>query len=67
MASNLTEATASSSMEKRIQEELRRTGLLSEKDLKSAEFEALSGVDASQLEERYAQLAKTKSLLFRQE
>ena len=67
MASNVTEANASSSMEKQIQAELRMAGLQSEKDLVSAEFDALSGIDAAQLEQRYNQLSKMKHLLFRQE
>lgn len=35
--------------------------------MKKAEFESLSGIDSKQLEERYSQLGKIKSLLFRQE
>lgn len=46
MAANLTEATASSAMEKRIQEEMKKTGMTNEKALKQAEFDSLSGVDA---------------------
>ena len=65
MASNVTEANASSSMEKQIQAELRKARLQSEKDLVSAEFDALSGIDAAQLEPRYNQLSKMKHLLFR--
>ena len=67
MASNVTEANATSDMEKAIQAELRKAGLQSEKDLVSAEFNALSGIDAAQLEQRYKQLSKMKHLLFRQE
>ena len=47
MASNATEASATSDMEKKIQAELRKAGLQSEKDLVSAEFNALSGIDAA--------------------
>ena len=39
----------------------------SEKALKQSEFDLLSGIDASQLEQRYQNLAKVKTLLFRQE
>jgi U3 small nucleolar RNA-associated protein 14 len=38
-----------------------------EKALKTAEFDSLSGIDSAQLEQRYQQLAKVKTLLFRQE
>ena len=65
MASNLTEATAQSEMEKKIQQELKRSGMSSEQDLKKTEFESLSGIDSKQLEDRYNQLGKIKSLLFR--
>jgi hypothetical protein len=47
MASNVTEASATSTMEKQIQAELRKAGLQSEKDLVSAEFDALKGIDAA--------------------
>ena len=67
MAANLTEATASTDMEKQIQKQLKASGIQSEKDLKSAEFDSLKGVDSAQLEARYSQLSKMKSLLFRQE
>lgn len=67
MAANLTEATASSDMERKIQQKLKESGLQSEKDLQKSEFEQLKGVDSAQLEARYSQLQKMKSLLFRQE
>tara|TARA_B110000285_G_C15116645_1_gene614493 strand:+ start:844 stop:1017 length:174 start_codon:yes stop_codon:yes gene_type:complete len=35
--------------------------------MKTAEFDSLSGIDSAQLEQRYQQLAKVKTLLFRQE
>ena len=55
-------------MEQQIQAELKRQGLRSERDLKSKEAEALgSKLDAKQMEQRYRELAKLKSLLFKSE
>jgi len=47
MAANLTESTASSEMEKKIQQKLRASGLSSEKDFQKSEFDSLKGVDSA--------------------
>lgn len=67
MASNLTEATATSEMERKIQQHLKETGMSSEKALRKAEMDSLKGVDAEELERRFSTLSKAKQLLFRQE
>ena len=46
---------------------MKRQGLNSEKDMKTKEMDALGNVDASQLKERFQELSKLKSLLFRSE
>ena len=55
-------------MERRIIEQLKASGMNSEAALKTAEFDSLKGsIDAKELEQRYSQLSKMKSLMFRQE
>ena len=54
-------------MEQQIQAELKKQGLYSESDLKQHELAAASNVDPATLKQRYEEIAKMKSLLFRQE
>lgn len=54
-------------MEQKIQDQLAKAGLQSEKDLIQSEFDSLKGIDSEQLKVRQQQLAKMKHLLFRQE
>lgn len=56
-----------SQLEQQVQAELKRQGLNSEKDMKTKEMDALGNVDASQLKERFQELSKLKSLLFKSE
>lgn len=56
-----------SQLEQQVQAELKRQGLTSDKDMKNKELDALRNVDSAQLKERYAELARLKSLLFKSE
>lgn len=54
-------------MERKIQQHLKDTGMGSERAMRKTEMDSLKGVDAAELEARYSNLGKAKSLLFRQE
>ena len=51
-----------------MQAELKRQGLRSESDMKKKEMDALgSKLDSNQMQQRYSELSKLKSLLFKNE
>ena len=58
----------SDQLEQQVQAELQRQGLKSEKDMKAKEMEALgSKLDSKQIQDRYNEISKLRSLLFKSE
>jgi len=63
IAANQTPVT---DLEKQINEELRRQGMSTEKDIMAKELDSLqSKVSVDQLKQRYDDMARLKTLLFR--
>ena len=68
IAANRENASSSTSkLENEIQAELKRQGLQTDADVKRKELDAVKNVDSVQLRQRYEELNKLKSLLFRSE
>ena len=67
IASNVVGRAPASQLEAQIQAELKKQGLHTENDLITQEVDSVKNLDAAQLSERYQEIGKLKSLLFRQE
>lgn len=61
------EGNTGSALESAVTAELKRQGLQTDADVKKKELESVNNIDAKQLSQRYEELNKLKSLLFRSE